>query len=187
MPPRTSACYGRAPSSPTAGKSRRRRWHMHDHDNSHAHVPEPMCTAAVRTPTRHRAAPPTGRHLCLAPLRTHATLLDLTRHGSILEDDVAYELLPESTRGFVSPAAVGAWSAFLPFCDWIKVGGVGGWSVVGGVQQPPHFNSNRRPPSFEPIRPTAVHVAFECCAPRRRLNRLTHLASPIASRPPIRP
>mmetsp|Transcript_76128 Transcript_76128/g.217398 ORF Transcript_76128/g.217398 Transcript_76128/m.217398 type:complete len:726 (-) Transcript_76128:1516-3693(-) len=41
-------------------------------------------------------------------------------NSGILEDDVAYELLPESTRGFVSPAAVGAWSAFLPFCDWIK-------------------------------------------------------------------
>jgi hypothetical protein len=139
---------------------------------NHTHV-RGCCTEPDAPPCR--AA--TGRHLCFAPLRTHATLLDLTRHGSILEDDVAYELLPESTRGFVSPAAVGAWSAFLPFCDWIKVGGVGRWSVsvVGGVRAATfQFKSTSAKPRAHTTH--RVHVAFKCCAPRRRLDRLTVLA-----------
>ena len=44
----------------------------------------------------------------------------LLSNNGVLNDDVAYDLLPESTRGIVGEGAAGLWEGLLPFCDWIR-------------------------------------------------------------------
>jgi len=43
----------------------------------------------------------------------------LLANSGILEDDIAFHLLPASTRFVVSEGMVGAWKGLIPFCDWI--------------------------------------------------------------------
>ena len=43
----------------------------------------------------------------------------LLSNNGVLNDDVAYDLLPESTRGIVGEGG-GLWEGLLPFCDWIR-------------------------------------------------------------------
>ena len=44
----------------------------------------------------------------------------LLANNGLLKDDIAFELLPPSTRGIVSESMAPVWESLLPFCDWIK-------------------------------------------------------------------